>query len=102
MKPFLYSIALVFLVAAPLAGCEDNSKPDLKDAQERVKKVKSFKEIYEAVNGNYDALTPSQKSELIAIQGGSELNAKAAFVGAKEGPMAAQKFLAEARARGER
>jgi uncharacterized lipoprotein NlpE involved in copper resistance len=102
IKPVLLIAAIAITAAMPLIGCEDNSKPDMKDAKERVKKMQSFVEIYKAVNGNYDALSPSQKADLLAIQGGSEMRAKSAFIGAKEGPMAAQKYLAEARARGEK
>ena len=94
------AVALI-LVAGVMVGCSDVPKPDLSDAPARVKKVQTFTEIYKAVDGDYEKLSPKQKAELIEVQGGSEAKAHAAFIGAKEGPMAAQKFLAEARARGE-
>ena len=100
LKQFLIAFAALMVISVAVSGCDDNSKPDMKDAKERVKKMQSFVDIYKSVDGNWDKLTEVQKADLIALQG-SEIKAKAGFIGAKEGPMAAQKFLAEARARGE-
>lgn len=84
-----------------MAGCNEDTKPDLSDAKERVKKTQTFTQIYKAVDGDWDKLNPMQKADLIKISDGSEVKARAGFIGAKEGPLAAQKYMAEARARGE-
>ena len=102
LKPNAICLAVVVALALPLLGCEDNSKPDLKDAKERVKKMQSFVDIYKAVNGDYSKLSPEQKENLLQIYNGSEMKAKAGFIGASDGPVAAQRYLAEARARGEK
>lgn len=92
---------MILVVSAALVGCDDNSKPDMSDANARVKKMQSFDSIFKSVNGNWEQLTPMQKEDLIKLSDGSEVKARAGFIGAKEGPMAAQKYLSEARARGE-
>ena len=99
MKAIIGLLAVGLLV---VAGCDDNSKPDLKDAKERVAKMHSFVDIYKAVDGDWDKLTPQQKEELLKLEDGSEMKAHAAFIGAKQGPMAAQIYLSQARARGEK
>jgi hypothetical protein len=89
-------------IASALAGCSDDAKPDLADAKKRMEKVQSFMDIYKSVNGDWSKLNDVQKAQVIKLNDNSEMKAHAGFIGAKEGPMAAQKFLAEARARGDK
>lgn len=95
--------SLVGLVAATslLAGCGSGVQEyDRHDEAQRVQKVKDFDTIYKSVDGNWDALTPVQKEQVVKQFDGSELSARAAFAGAKGGPAAAQKVMQEGRAKG--
>ena len=104
-KPWNLLLAgLLLATVAGTVGCgSSNNAIDHTGEQERVAAAKSVRQIFDDAKGNWDAVPPAQQADFIK-QSGSELNAKAAWAGMKDGPGAAQevmrKGLAEQKASG--
>ena len=87
------------VIATPLfglVGCGPEIQPmaEQKGTEEAIDKNKKSIEIYKAVNGNYDALKPEQKAELMALNNNEEYRIKAFFIGMKD-PEAASRYIRE-------
>lgn len=84
MKPLLASLLVVSLV--PLLGGCDKSGPDPKVEATRLDKAKSLRSYFDKTKGDYNALTPTDRAEFIALNGGDATKAEQVWGMMKNGP----------------
>lgn len=81
----LFVVALAIAGSVVLSGC-GSSGPDTQVETERVDNAKQMRSIFDSAGGDYDKLSPEDKTKFVKIFGGDEAKAKHSWDAMKNGP----------------
>lgn len=76
-----------------LVGCGSDTSVDTSYQKEGLEKATAQRKIFDGVKGDWDKLSEADKAAFTKSAGGDAVNAQAAWLGMKNGPMAAQDYL---------
>lgn len=78
-------ILLIPIILGVLIGCQSQPEPDTKVEATRLAAAQSMRKIFDNAHGDYNSLSPNDKTELLKQFNGNEANAQKAWEMMKSG-----------------